>query len=240
LKVLSLGVGAVIGSWFGAFKNKTHAEENGPFVIPPLPYPKSALEPYMSWQTVEMHYEYHNKTLLQRLNQLVKGSRLSRMTLEEIFMTQKGEVAELAAQIWNHAFFWESLTEQYDSPSNVMDEAFNKSFGSFENFKKEWEMHTFDYRPGWLWLVRDRDSKKLSILNTIYAGNPMTLNKVPLLNCDLWEHAYEDKKYDRLEYIKNFWNIVDWKTVQYRYELNRLPHALQYLSPSKDKQINDN
>eukprot|EP01125_Pyxidicula_operculata_P012401 TRINITY_DN4072_c0_g1_i2.p1 TRINITY_DN4072_c0_g1~~TRINITY_DN4072_c0_g1_i2.p1 ORF type:complete len:238 (-),score=40.05 TRINITY_DN4072_c0_g1_i2:80-793(-) len=189
------------------------------FVLAPLPYAKNALEPHISAETIEFHYEKHHRGYLTKLNAMAAGTPLESQTLEQIILTDKSKAFNLAAQIWNHTFYWESMSPNGGGiPTGKLAEEINNSFGSFENFKNSFNVSASGhFGSGWTWLVRDKTTNKLSIVETHDAGNPIVDGKVPLLTCDVWEHAYYiDKRNDRVSYINAWWNVVDWKAVEKR------------------------
>jgi len=191
-----------------------------PFVLPPLPWPKNSLEPHISAETVEFHYEKHHRGYVTKLNALAKGTALEKSTLEQVVLNEKGKAFNLGAQIWNHTFYWDGLTEAKNSgqPHGKLHEAINHSFGSFDKFKAEFDDKALNhFGSGWVWLVKEKHSDKLAVVETHDAGNPLTDGHVPLLTIDVWEHAYYiDKKNDRGAYIKDWWHVVNWSVVEKR------------------------
>lgn len=127
--------------------------------------------------------------------------------------TKSGPVFNLAAQIWNHTFYWHSLSPNGGGkPTGKIAKAIDDSFGSFEKFKEEFSAAASGhFGSGWAWLVRD-ENNKLEVMQTHDAGNPMTQGKIPVLTCDVWEHAYYiDYRNDRAAYVNAWWNLVNWK-----------------------------
>lgn len=181
--------------------------------LPPLPYPKNALAPHMSEETLEYHYGKHHQTYVTKLNELIPGTEFENMTLEEIVKKSSGPIFNNAAQVWNHTFFWNCLSPNGGGePKGKLAEAINKSFGSFENFKKEFTDKTVAlFGSGWCWLVKKADGS-LEIRQTSNAGTPLTDESVTtVLTCDIWEHAYYiDYRNARPKYLENFWNLVNW------------------------------
>lgn len=183
------------------------------FELPKLPYEMNALEPYISQETLEYHYGKHHQTYVNNLNNLLPGSGLEGKTLEQIVLSSTGGIFNNAAQVWNHTFYWHSLTPNGGGePSGKLAEAINKKFGSFAAFKEAFtKSATTLFGSGWTWLVQNTDGS-LDIVNTSNAGNPLTDDKKPLFTCDVWEHAYYiDVRNARPKYLENFWAIVNWK-----------------------------
>eukprot|EP01120_Amphizonella_sp_Union-15-10_P015777 TRINITY_DN817_c0_g1_i1.p1 TRINITY_DN817_c0_g1~~TRINITY_DN817_c0_g1_i1.p1 ORF type:complete len:194 (+),score=53.62 TRINITY_DN817_c0_g1_i1:30-611(+) len=183
------------------------------FVLPKLPFDFDALAPKISKETLEFHYTKHHAGYVTKLNDLAKGTDLEKKSLEEIIKTQTGKAQSLAGQIWNHTFYWNALHPKGGGkPSGKIAEAIDKSFGSFDAFKKEFDdAATTHFGSGWAWLVRD-DNNKLSVTSTHDGGNPLSEGKTPVLTIDVWEHAYYiDYRHDRASYVKAWWELVNWE-----------------------------
>jgi superoxide dismutase, Fe-Mn family len=186
-----------------------------PFELPPLPYAKNALEPYISAQTIDFHYGKHHLAYLNNLNKLVPGTPFENKSLEEIIMSATGGIFNNAAQVWNHTFYWNCLKPNGGgAPTGKLADAITRNFGSFEALKEQFTNAAATlFGSGWAWLSKDA-SGKLVITQESNAGNPMRSNLVPLLTCDVWEHAYYlDKQNRRPDYIADFWKMVDWDAV---------------------------
>jgi len=210
----------VVGAGLYSFTGSSLAEEQkAPYTLPKLPYPKDGLEPHISKETVEYHYEKHHRGYVDKLNDIAKGTSLAEKTIEQIILTEKGKPTNLAGQIWNHTFYWNSMSSKGGGkPSGKLLKAIEESFGSYDEFRKQFtNVATNHFGSGWAWLVREKNSNKLSIVETHDAGNPLTQDKQPLLTCDVWEHAYYiDKRNNRGAYIESWWNLVDWEAVEKR------------------------
>ena len=183
-----------------------------------LPYEYNALEPQISALTVETHYTKHHQGYANKLNAAIAGGGFADKSLEEIIMNSEGGIFNNAAQVWNHTFYWEGFSANpTPQPSGKLAELINESFGSFEKFKEDFsDFAGFLFGSGWAWLVIDK-SGKLVITGTRNANTPITEDLKPLLTCDVWEHAYYlDYKNLRPNYIKNFWELVDWKLIEER------------------------
>jgi superoxide dismutase, Fe-Mn family len=182
------------------------------FELPALPYAKDALAPHISEETLEYHYGKHHQTYVTNLNNLVSGTEFEGLTLEEIITKSSGGVFNNAAQIWNHTFYWNSLSPNGgDLPESGLGNAINRTFGSFEEFKAEFtKCAVTTFGSGWAWLVKNSDGS-LALVSTSNAGCPLTEGQTPLLTCDVWEHAYYiDYRNARPKYLEAFWALVNW------------------------------
>lgn len=185
------------------------------FELPQLPFAKDALKPYISEETLEYHYGKHHQTYVTNLNKLIIGTEFEKKSLVEIVKSSTGGIFNNAAQHYNHTFYWDCLIPNSSvKPADSLITAINKSFGSFDKFKEEFtKSATTLFGSGWTWLVKDQNDV-LSIINANNAGNPIVDGKIPLLTCDVWEHAYYiDYRNARAKYIEAFWNIVNWDFV---------------------------
>ncbi|MDA3944105.1 MAG: superoxide dismutase [Bacteroidetes bacterium] len=193
------------------------------FELPVLPFAEDALEPYISKETISFHYGKHHATYVNNLNKLITGSRFENASLETIIKEGEGGVFNNAAQVWNHTFYWNCLSASGGgAPFGKLGEAIDRDFGGFEQFKEQFSQAAATlFGSGWAWLVTDR-AGKLSIVQESNAGNPLRQGLMPLLTCDVWEHAYYiDKRNRRPAYIDDFWKIVNWKAAE-AYYLNRI------------------
>ncbi|MBN2729304.1 MAG: superoxide dismutase [Bacteroidales bacterium] len=189
------------------------------FELPPLPFEKNALEPYISAETLEFHYGKHHQAYVNNLNNLLPGSPFENTdSLEEIIKKSDGGIFNNAAQVWNHTFYWNCLGTKGSGPIGTLADAINRDFGSFDAFKEAFTKAAASlFGSGWAWLCKD-DSGKLHITQESNAGNPMTSGLTPILTCDVWEHAYYiDKRNSRPGYITDFWNLINWEAVSQRY-----------------------
>jgi Fe-Mn family superoxide dismutase len=189
------------------------------FELPRLLYAQNALEPHISARTLEFHYGKHHQTYVNNLNNLIKGTEFENASLEEIIKNATAGVFNNAAQIWNHTFYWESFAPKAGGePAGALADAINKSFGSFVKFKEKFSAASVTlFGSGWAWLVK-KDDGTLDILQESNAGNPMTKGLIPLLTCDVWEHAYYlDYQNRRPDYVTAFWNLIDWNKIEKRF-----------------------
>jgi Fe-Mn family superoxide dismutase len=183
--------------------------------LPALPYAKDALAPVISQETIEFHYGKHHQTYVTNLNNLIPGTEFESMSLEDIVMKSSGGIFNNAAQVWNHTFYWGCLSPKGGGePSGPLADAINAKFGSFEEFKKQFNQSAAtNFGSGWTWLVKNADGT-VEIMNTSNAGTPMTSGKKALLTVDVWEHAYYvDYRNARVKYLEEIWKIIDWPAV---------------------------
>lgn len=186
-----------------------------PFTIDKLPFEKNALEPHISAETLDYHYDKHHQAYLTKLNAAVVGGDLENKTLEELITTQAGGVFNNAAQVWNHSFYWNCLSPNAGGPATgAIKELIQAKWGSFDSFVEVFSAACVsNFGSGWTWLVQNADNS-LEIVSTSNAGSPLTSKQKPLLTCDVWEHAYYvDYRNARPKYIKAFWNLVNWNFV---------------------------
>lgn len=184
------------------------------FTLPELPYAKDALAPTISEETLEYHYGKHHQTYVDKLNGLVPGTEFEGKSLEEIIKSSSGGVFNNAAQIWNHTFYWNSLSPNGGGePTGALADAIKSTFGSFDDFKAKFnDSAVNNFGSSWTWLVKKADGS-LAIVNTSNAGTPITDEGVtPLITVDLWEHAYYiDFRNARPKYLEGFWSLVNWE-----------------------------
>ena len=183
------------------------------FELPELPYPKDALAPHISVETIEYHYGKHHNTYVVKLNGLVEGTENESKTLEEIITSSTGGLFNNAAQVWNHTFYWNCLSPSGGGePTGALADAITAKWGSFADFKEAFTNSAINnFGSGWTWLVKKADGT-LDLLNTDDAGCPLTEEGVTaLLTVDVWEHAYYvDYRNARPSYMEAFWNLVNW------------------------------
>ena len=184
------------------------------FELPALPYEKNALEPHMSQETLEYHYGKHHQTYVTKLNGLIDGTDNASKSLEDIIKSASGPLFNNAAQVWNHTFFWNCLSPNGGGePTGAAKEAIEKAFGSFEEFKKEFnDKAANNFGSGWTWLVKTSDGG-VDIVNTDDADTPIAHGngQTPLFTVDVWEHAYYiDYRNARPKYLESIWNLINW------------------------------
>jgi Fe-Mn family superoxide dismutase len=173
------------------------------FELPTLPYDKSALAPHISARTLELHYEKHHRGYLTKLEKAIGGKPEAEKSLHEIIRTTEGTVFNLAAQVWNHTFYWDSMKPGGGGrPAGPLLAAIERDFGGFDRFAKQFaEAARGEFGSGWAWLVLG--PQKLRVIATHDAENPLQTNALPLLTIDVWEHAYYlDYQNERDRYVQ--------------------------------------
>jgi Fe-Mn family superoxide dismutase len=187
-------------------------------ILTELPYPRDALEPYISAETIDYHYGKHHAGYVDKLNKLIPGTEFESASLEQIITKATVGIFNNAAQTWNHTMYWNCLSpDGGGTPQGRLARIINEQFGSFATFRERFsESAATNFGSGWTWLVKTPDDT-LDIGNTANAGNPMTDLRQPLLSCDVWEHAYYiDYRNARAKYIQGYWNLVNWNFVAKR------------------------
>ena len=180
--------------------------------LPALPYAKDALAPHISAETLEFHHGKHHNAYVVNLNNLIKGTEFENASLEDIIKKSSGGVFNNAAQIWNHTFYWNSLTPTpKGKPAGALAAAIDAKYGSFDAFKEAFtKMAVGNFGSSWTWLVKKADGS-VDIVNTSNAATPLTTADKPLITCDLWEHAYYiDFRNLRPKYVETFFALANW------------------------------
>ncbi|MBN1183624.1 MAG: superoxide dismutase [Bacteroidales bacterium] len=198
------------------------------FEFPPLPYAYNALEPFIDKLTVEIHYGKHHKAYYDNFIAAIEGTYIKSPDIIEIFRSiskYSMAVRNSGGGYFNHTFYWESMQAQGGNlPESKLSDAISSSFGSFDEFRKQFsEAGKTRFGSGWAWLCLD-DSGKLFICSTPNQDNPLMdiadKNGIPLLTLDVWEHAYYLQYQNRKpDYIEAFWNVVSWEKVAKRYDI---------------------
>jgi len=181
--------------------------------LPKLPFAKDALEPDISAETLDYHYGKHHAGYVEKLNGLISGTRFEELPLEEIVKQADGAIFNNAGQVWNHNFYWQCLKPGApSSPHGDLAKAIAETFGHVDEFKQKFsDAAVGNFGSGWTWLTVGRGGR-LEIVNTGNAGTPIVESKVPLLTCDVWEHAYYiDYRNARPKYLQAYWNRVNWE-----------------------------
>lgn len=183
------------------------------FELKPLPYGKRDLEPWISEDTVNTHYEKHHRGYVNKLNALLEGQG-DVGSIEGIFMREKrGNLFNMAAQVYNHNFYWDSMSPRGGGkPSGEIADMITESFGSYEEFQKQFHDSAMKhFGSGWTWLTYDPYDRMLKIISTHDAKTPLSKGLHPILVCDIWEHAYYlDYKNEKGNYVNRWWNVVNW------------------------------
>lgn len=194
------------------------------FELPELPYAYDALEPHFDKETMEIHHSKHHNTYVTKLNDAVQGTDLESKSIEEIIKNldsvpedKKTAVRNNGGGHLNHSLFWELLTPDAKEVSGEVKDAIESKFGSVDAFKEKFEAAgAARFGSGWAWLVVNNG--ELEIVSTPNQDNPVTEGKAPVLGVDVWEHAYYLKYQNkRPEYLKAFWNVVNWDKVNELY-----------------------
>jgi len=185
-----------------------------PFTLPPLPYPKDALAPHTSAETLEFHHGKHHAAYVNKLNELTAGKPEAEKSLEDLIKASEvgTPIFNNAAQVWNHTFFWNCMKPGGGGqPSGDLAEAIKRDFGSVEKFGQDFVAAAVgQFGSGWAWLIND--GGKLSIMKTANADLPLKHGKKAVLTCDVWEHAYYiDYRNARQKFVETFLtNLVNW------------------------------
>ena len=196
--------------------------------LPPLPYPKEALEPHIDALTMEIHHDRHHKAYVDNLNKAIAGNAALEAKSLDVLIGDlasvpdniRGPVRNNGGGHWNHSFFWKILAPKAGgAPSGKLADAIKAAFGSFAEFQAKFEAAGIGrFGSGWAWLVSN--GGKLEIVSTANQDNPLMGKAVagcegkPLLGVDVWEHAYYLKYQNkRADYLKAIWNVINWNEV---------------------------
>ena len=185
-----------------------------PITLPKLPYALDALEPHLSRETLEFHYGKHHRKYVDTANQLISGTDLEGLSLDDMVQRATGKVFNNVAQSWNHAFFWKCLTPEPQKPERELKQALERSFGDLDAFRQQFTQSALEvFGSGWAWLVMNDDGS-LEVTTTRNGDTPLTDGRLALLTCDVWEHAYYiDYRNDRARYLQHFWPLVNWEFI---------------------------
>ncbi len=192
----------------------------GDISLPDLPYAEDALEPYISARTISFHYGKHHQGYVDKLNALVNGTPFSGMPLEEIIrktykQADQAAVFNNAAQVWNHTFYWNSMTPKGGGkPKDAVAAKIDAAFGGYDKFAEAFsDAAASQFGSGWAWLVRDGEN--LKIVKTANADTPLAVGLKPLVTIDVWEHAYYlDYQNRRKDYISAYLeHLINWEFV---------------------------
>ncbi len=189
------------------------------FELIKLPYAADALEPVISKQTIEFHHGKHLLGYVNKLNELILGTKFEKASLIDIVKGSDGPIFNNAGQILNHELYFTQFSPNGEGqPDGQLAGAINEEWGSFENFKKAFEDAGVGlFGSGWVWLAKDKEGK-LQITKEQNAGNPVTKDLTPVLVFDVWEHSYYlDYQNRRADHLKELWKIVDWNVINKRY-----------------------
>jgi Fe-Mn family superoxide dismutase len=198
------------------------------FTLPPLPYDYKALEPHIDEQTMRLHHDKHHAAYVNNVNAALEPHPdLQKLSIEELLANLNKVPEAVRTKVrnnggghFNHTIFWEMMTPGgAKEPGGGLAEAINKGFGSVATFKQQFAQACVDrFGSGWGWLVADR-SGKLTIESTPNQDSPVMEGKMPVLGCDVWEHAYYLKYQNRRpDYVTAWWNVVNWSVISKRFE----------------------
>jgi Fe-Mn family superoxide dismutase len=213
-----------------AFREKTtnnELENIMAYELPPLPYPKDALEPFIDAQTMEIHHGKHHAAYVTNVNKAIAGKPdLEKKTVEQLISNLDAVPADIRGVVRNnggghanHSMFWKLMAKGGGAPSGKLAEEINSAFGSLDSFKEKFEAAGLGrFGSGWAWLIVNK-AGKLEIVSTPNQDNPIMEGNKPVLGCDVWEHAYYLKYQNRrADYLKAWWNVVNWPEVAKNYE----------------------
>ncbi len=197
------------------------------FINTPLPYAYDALEPYIDTKTMHLHHDKHLQTYIDNLNAALKNQpRLQDLTLEELIRTADRlprdvgiPISRNAGGVYNHRFYFDGMSpEPARYPVGRLGEAISKAFGSVEGFKEEFRKAALSvFGSGYAWLVAD-PAGSLKIITTANQDTPLTMGLCPIMNIDVWEHAYYLKHYNmRADYISDWFKVADWRKADRNY-----------------------
>lgn len=189
------------------------------FELIQLPYAADALEPVISKETIEYHHGKHLQAYVNNLNNLIQGTKFENAPLEQIVAESDGGIFNNAGQTLNHNLYFTQFSPNGGGePTGKLAEAIKATWGSFEDFKKEFNAAGASlFGSGWVWLAKDKDGK-LSITKEANGSNPVAKGLTPILGFDVWEHAYYlDYQNRRPDHLTALWKIVDWDAVGNRY-----------------------
>lgn len=213
---------------YPAYGGSTSSTGEG-FKLKPLDFNYDALEPSIDKETVKIHHDKHQQAYVDKLNKALENhpelyGKTLRYILSNLDNMPEDIMKDLVNQgggVYNHEFYWSVLGKGCNRPVGDLKDAIDRDFGSFEKFKEEFKKCGVGiFGSGWAWLVSDKDGN-LEVISTKDQSTPISLGLIPLLTMDVWEHAYY-LKYEnkRIEYIENFFDIINWKKCD-EYYINR-------------------
>jgi Fe-Mn family superoxide dismutase len=195
------------------------------YEVPPLPYDYNALEPTIDEQTMQLHHDKHHQAYVDKANDAIAGTEWDGKPVEEVLQNLSSLPDDKQTVFRNnggghanHSLFWESMSpDGGGEPGGELADAINEAFGSFDSFKEQFEANGVgQFGSGWTWLVMDGGQLKLE--KTPNQDSPVLNGQTPLLGNDVWEHAYYLKYQNkRPDYLKAWWNVVNWDKVAERY-----------------------
>jgi Fe-Mn family superoxide dismutase len=195
------------------------------YEVPPLPYDYAALEPHIDEQTMRTHHDKHHQAYVDKANAALEGTEFDGKPVEDVLQNlsslpsdKQGPFRNNGGGHANHTLFWESMSpDGGGEPTGELADAIASKFGSFDDFKGQFEANGVgQFGSGWTWLVLD--GGELALTKTANQDSPLLEGQTPLLGNDVWEHAYYLKYQNkRPDYLKAWWNVVNWAKVAERY-----------------------
>ncbi|MGH9247351.1 MAG: superoxide dismutase [Acidimicrobiales bacterium] len=195
-----------------------------PYEVPPLPYDYAALEPHIDEQTMRLHHDKHHQAYVDKVNAALEGTEFADQPIEDVLKNlaaipddKRPAVRNHGGGHYNHTLFWEWMVPGGSEPNGELAGAIEKAFGSVDSFKEQFEQAGVNqFGSGWAWLVFD--GGQLAVTSSGNQDSPVSDGKIVLLGNDVWEHAYYLKYQNRRpDYLKAWWNVVNWDTVLARY-----------------------
>jgi Fe-Mn family superoxide dismutase len=215
-------------------QQNVQAGEHYPFQNKPLPYGYGGLEPYIDTKTMQLHHDRHLQTYIDNLNAAIEPhTNLHNMTLQQLLIYAQGledkyplkdAILRNAGGVYNHFFYFDQLRpgvwQLIIGLSSKLRTAIERDFGSIDSFREKFAAAAMGvFGSGYAWLVVDKQGR-LKIITTINQGTPVGMGVTPLLNIDVWEHAYYLKHYnERAKYIADFWSVVDWAKLSAKFDV---------------------
>ncbi|BAU10139.1 superoxide dismutase [Leptolyngbya sp. NIES-3755] len=199
-----------------------------PAQLPPLPYPADALSKAIDEKTMQIHHDRHHKSYVDNLNSALKDQpNLQKLSIEAMLRNLNAVPENLRQRVrnnagghLNHTIFWQIMSPNGGGqPTGAIAQSINQTFGSFENFRKQFNQAGGDrFGSGWVWLVRNPQGQ-LQIVSTPNQDNPISEGSYPIMGNDVWEHAYYLRYQNRrADYLNNWWNVVNWNEINRRFQ----------------------
>jgi len=197
------------------------------YELPPLPYPKEALEPFIDAQTMEIHHGKHHAAYVTNVNKAIAGKPdLEKKTVEQLISGLDTLPADIRTAVRNnggghanHSMFWKLMAPKSGgAPSGKLGDGIKAVFGSLDAFKEKFEAAGLGrFGSGWAWLIVNKTGQ-LEVVSTANQDSPLMEGNKPVLGCDVWEHAYYLKYQNRrADYLKAWWNLVNWEEASKNY-----------------------